>query len=97
MTDEDKKRLLRLILTEISVDHAAEGITVEFKVRPEWEPHVEFVQANRRQGSPSATTSERKTGLDDPKRAFVLRRQSTDRIVLFRADGLTSSTSVRGA
>jgi site-specific DNA recombinase len=67
MTDNEKKRLLGLVLTEIRADHVEGSIAVTFKPRPEWEPYVDAVIAGKTAesavGSPVAT-SERKTGLE---------------------------------
>jgi len=56
MTDDEKKRLLQLIFTEIRADHTKAGPVVEFKVEPQWEPYVEFVQSERRQKAPAVFT-----------------------------------------
>jgi hypothetical protein len=69
MTDEDKRRVLQIIFSEIRADHTDEGLNVEFRPRPIWEPYVEAVPARQRQEqttSPAVTTSERKTGLYAP-------------------------------
>jgi hypothetical protein len=66
MTDDEKKRLLQLIFTEIRADHVEGRVSLEFKVRPAWEPSVEAVLARRRMtepGLPAVVTPERKTGL----------------------------------
>jgi len=39
------------IFIEVRADHAAEGTGVEFKVRPQWEPYVEFVETSRGRGN----------------------------------------------
>lgn len=67
MTDEEKKRVLQMIFSEISADHTVDGLKVEFRPKPIWEPYVEAVLARQRQGAdvpPAVTTSERKTGLE---------------------------------
>ena len=67
MTDEDKKRVLQIIFAEIRADHTDNGVKVEFKPKPIWEPYVEAVLARQRQGElppPTVITSERKTGLE---------------------------------
>jgi len=87
MTDEEKKRVLQLIFSEIRADHTEDGLTIEFRPKPIWEPYVEAVLARQRQGQNTAvpvTTSERKTGLRVPKRTFDLLRQTTDRVVVIR-------------
>lgn len=48
-TDEEKKRVLQMIFTEIRADHTDDGVKVEFKPRPIWEPYVEAVLARQRQ------------------------------------------------
>jgi hypothetical protein len=66
MTDEEMKRVLQLIFSEIRADHTEDGLTIEFRPKPIWEPYVEAVLARQRQGQNTAvpvTTSERKTGL----------------------------------
>lgn len=71
MTDEEEKRVLQMIFSEIRADHTADGLTVEFKPRPIWEPYVEAVLARQRQGAeapPTVTTSERKTGVEPAAR-----------------------------
>ena len=70
MTDEEKKRVLQLIFSEIRADHTEDGLTIEFRPKPIWEPYVEAVLARQRQGQNTAvpvTTSERKTGLEPVK------------------------------
>ena len=67
MTDEEKKRILQMIFSEIRADHTVDGLKIEFRPTPIWEPYVEAVLARQRQGqaiSPAVTTSERKTGLE---------------------------------
>jgi hypothetical protein len=67
MTDEEKKRVLQMILSGIRADHTADGLKIEFRPKPIWEPYVEAVLARQREGqetSAPVTTSERKTGLE---------------------------------
>jgi hypothetical protein len=67
MTDEEKKRVLQMIFSEIRADHTVDGLKIEFRPKPIWEPYVEAVLARQRQEqitSPTVTTSERKTGLE---------------------------------
>jgi hypothetical protein len=67
MTDEEKKRVLQMLFSEIRADHTANGLSIEFKARPIWEPYVETVLARQRQvvdEPPTDITSERKTGLE---------------------------------
>ena len=69
MTDEEKKRVLQMIFSEIGADHTVDGLKIEFRPRPVWEPYVEAVLARQRQGQDTltpVTTSERKTGLKVP-------------------------------
>jgi hypothetical protein len=69
MTDEEKKRVLQMIFSEIGADHTVDGLKIEFRPRPIWEPYVEAVLARQRQGLDTltpVTTSERKTGLYVP-------------------------------
>lgn len=69
MTDNEKKRLSQLIFTEIRADHVGGRVSLEFEVRPAWEPYVEAVLARRRviePGLPAVVTPERKTGLYVP-------------------------------
>ena len=69
MTDEEKKRVLQIIFTEVRADH-----TLEFRPRPIWEPYVEAVLARQRQERDAlipVTTSERKTGRESPRDTFV--------------------------
>jgi hypothetical protein len=64
MTDEEKKRILQMIFSEIRADHTVDGLKIEFRPKPLWEPYVEAVLARQRQEqatSPAVTTSERKT------------------------------------
>ncbi len=66
MTDEEKKRVLQMIFSEIGADHAVDGLKIEFRPRPVWEPYVEAVLARQRQAQDTPvplTTSERKTGV----------------------------------
>jgi hypothetical protein len=65
VTDEEKKRVLRMILVEIRADHTVDGLRIEFRPKPIWEPYVEAVLARHRQEqatSPAVTTAKRKTG-----------------------------------
>ena len=67
VADEEKKRVLQLIFSEIRADHTEDGLKIEFRPKPIWEPYVEAVLARQRQeqaASPAVTTSERKTGLE---------------------------------
>jgi hypothetical protein len=67
MTDEEKKRVLQMIFSEIRADHTVDGLKIEFRPKPIWEPYVEAVLARQRQEqitSRTVTTSERKTGLE---------------------------------
>jgi hypothetical protein len=67
MTDEEKKRVLQLIFSEIGADHTVDGLKIEFRPRPAWEPYVEAVLARQRQEQDTltpVTTSERKTGFE---------------------------------
>jgi hypothetical protein len=53
--------------SEIRADHTVDGLTIEFRPRPVWEPYVEAVLARQRQEQNTlvpVTTSERKTGLE---------------------------------
>jgi len=55
-----------MIFSEIRADHTVDGLKIEFRPRPVWEPYVEAVLARQRQGLDTltpVTTSERKTGL----------------------------------
>jgi site-specific DNA recombinase len=67
MTDEEKKRVLQMIFSEIRADHTADGLKIEFRPKPIWEPYVEAVLARQKQEQDTlatVTTSERKTGLE---------------------------------
>jgi hypothetical protein len=69
MTDEHKKQVLQIIFSEIRADHTDDGLKVEFRPRPIWEPYVEAVLARQRQeeiATPAVITSERKTGSHVP-------------------------------
>jgi hypothetical protein len=69
MTDEEKKRVLQMIFSEIRADHTVDRLKIEFRPKPIWEPYVEAVLARQRQeqaASPAVTTAERKTGLYVP-------------------------------
>ena len=51
----------------LRADHTVDGLKIEFRPRPVWEPYVEAVLARQRQGLDTltpVTTSERKTGLE---------------------------------
>jgi hypothetical protein len=66
MTDEERKRVLQMIFSEIGADHTVDGLKIEFRPRPVWEPQVEAVLARQRQVLDTLTpviTSERKTGV----------------------------------
>jgi hypothetical protein len=66
MTDEEKKRVVQMIFSEIRADHTVDGLKIEFRPKPIWEPYVEAVLARQRQEQDTVTpvtTSERKTGL----------------------------------
>jgi hypothetical protein len=56
MTDEEKKRVLKLIFSEIRTDHTVDGLKIESRPKPVWEPYVEAVLARQRQeqGHPGA-------------------------------------------
>jgi hypothetical protein len=61
-----------MIFSEIRADHIVDGLKIEFRPKPIWEPYVEAVLARQRQeqtASPAVSTSERKTGV---KRAEVI-------------------------
>ena len=76
MTDEEKKRVLQMIFSEIGADHTIDGLKIEFRSRPIWEPYVEAVLARQRQEQDTlvpVTTSERKTGLEPAVRPSTLR------------------------
>jgi predicted transcriptional regulator len=49
MTDEEKKRVLQIIFSEIRADHTVDGLKIEFRSNPIWEPYVEAVLARQRQ------------------------------------------------
>ena len=56
-----------MIFSEIRADRTVDGLKIEFRPKPIWEPYVEAVLARQRQGQNTAvpvTTSERKTGLE---------------------------------
>jgi hypothetical protein len=58
-----------MLFSEIRADHTANGLSIEFKARPIWEPYVEAVVARERQvvdEPPTVITSERKTGVYVP-------------------------------
>ncbi|HAF08665.1 MAG TPA: hypothetical protein DCK98_01085 [Chloroflexi bacterium] len=76
MTDEEKKRVLQLIFSEIGADHTVDGLKIEFRPRPVWEPYVEAVLARQRQAQDApgpVTTSERNTGLGRAARSLRVR------------------------
>ena len=67
MTDDEKKRVLQMLFSEIRADHTDDGLKIEFRPKPIWEPYVEAVLARQRQEQDAlaaVTTSERKTGLE---------------------------------
>jgi len=41
MTDEEKKRVLQMIFSEIRADQTEDGLKIEFRPKPIWEPHLE--------------------------------------------------------
>jgi hypothetical protein len=87
VADEEKKRVLQLIFSEIRADHTGGGLKIEFRPKPIWERYVEAVLARQRQEQDTltpVTTSERKTGLGLAKRTLVLVRRPGDRVVLVR-------------
>jgi hypothetical protein len=66
MTNEEKKRILQMLFSDIRADHTVNGLNIEFRAKPIWEPYVEAVLARQRQvvdEPPTVITSERKTGL----------------------------------
>jgi hypothetical protein len=67
MTDDEKRRLLGLVLTEIRADHVEVSIVVTFKPRPEWEPYVDAVLVRKRTSAVAVATSERKAGTLRPR------------------------------
>jgi hypothetical protein len=72
VADEEKKRVLQLIFSEIRADHTEGGLKIEFRPKPIWERYVEAVLARQRQEQHTltpVTTSERKTGV---KRAELI-------------------------
>jgi len=40
MTDEEKKRVLQMIFSEIRADHTEDGLKIEFRPKPIWEPYT---------------------------------------------------------
>ena len=79
MTDEEKKRVLQMIFSEIRADHTVDGLKI-VRPKPIWEPYVEAVLARQRQeqaASPAVTTAERKTGLE-PATPTLARSCSTN-------------------
>jgi hypothetical protein len=74
MADEEKKRVLQLIFSEIRADHTEDGLKIESRPKPIWEPYVDAVLARQRQEQDTltpVTTSERKTGLEPAIRSRV--------------------------
>ena len=56
MTDEDTKRVLQIIFSEIRADHTDDGLKVDFRPTPIWEPYVEAVSGTTAaRGSPLAS------------------------------------------
>jgi hypothetical protein len=45
MSDEEKKRGLRMIFSEIGADHTVDGLKIESRTRPVWEHHVDAAMA----------------------------------------------------
>jgi hypothetical protein len=60
MTDEENERVLQMIFSEIRADHTVDGLKIEFRPKPIWEPYVEAVLARQRQE-------------EDPSRLLLLR------------------------
>lgn len=56
MTDEEKKRVLQMIFSEIRADHTADGLKTDFRPKPIWEPYVEAVLARQKQGHDAMAT-----------------------------------------
>ncbi len=55
-----------MLFSEIRADRTENGLNIEFKSKPIWEPYVEAVLARQQHVSdepPTVITSERKTGL----------------------------------
>jgi len=55
-----------MLFNEIRADHTVNGLNVEFRVKPIWEPYVEALLARQRQvvdKPPPVITSERKPGV----------------------------------
>ena len=85
MSDEEKKRVLQLIFSEIRADHTVDGLKIEFRPKPIWEPYVEAVLARQRQGQDTpgpVPTSERKTGFEPA--TLSLARKCSTRLSYFR-------------
>ncbi len=81
MTDEEKKRVLQMIFSQIGADHTVDGLKIEFKPRAVWEPYLEAVLARQRReqsATTPVTTSERKMGLG---------RASYNRLATLRLEG----------
>ena len=58
-----------MLFSEIRADRTKNGLNIEFKSKPIWEPYVEAVLARQQHVSdepPTVITSERKTGLYVP-------------------------------
>ena len=58
-----------MIFSEIRADHTVDGLKIEFRPKPIWEPYVEAVLARQRQGQNTAvpvTTSERTRDSNPP-------------------------------
>jgi hypothetical protein len=56
-----------MIFSEIRADHTVDGLKIEFRPKPIWEPCVEAGLARQKQEQDTlatVTTSERKTGLE---------------------------------
>ena len=48
--------MLQLIFSEIRADHTVDGLKLEFRPKPIWEPYVEAVLARQRQEQESQAT-----------------------------------------
>ena len=48
VTDEEKKRVLQMIFSEIVLITPPTGLMIEFKAKAIWEPYVEAVLAAQR-------------------------------------------------
>jgi len=55
-TDEEKKRVLQMLFSEIRADHTENGLTIEFKAKPIWEPYS--------RGSPGSSGAARRRPAD---------------------------------